>query len=332
MENAISSGILRGRPFGGVSVAWSPDLNHAIKPLTNYKHSRVVSIELQSDPVPIIFISIYMPFLNTSKRQESIVETIDCISMLHSILHDHPNHHFVIGGYFNTELKNKSPFDTIWNDFISEHDLQICDHLVDSSVNYTYVHGSLNQRKWNDHFVISKALVTSSRQHKILEERENPSDHLPILMQMQLAVSPAPPCPPPTAKSHQLKWDNCSETDTRNYTNRLHYLVQANQSRLSNCLKCHCDSDVCRGSIQAEYDSLIDLMKNAGSELPRFKAGMAKPWWTPELTSLKQKNISITEIWKSEASVLCTEKQSSHHASPKIRTNGIVVRVIVISG
>ena len=38
MEDAISSGILRGRPFGGVSIAWSPDLNSIIKPLVNFKH------------------------------------------------------------------------------------------------------------------------------------------------------------------------------------------------------------------------------------------------------------------------------------------------------
>lgn len=31
MESAVSSGILRGRPFGGVSIAWSSDLDHAIK-------------------------------------------------------------------------------------------------------------------------------------------------------------------------------------------------------------------------------------------------------------------------------------------------------------
>ena len=33
MEQAVSSGILVGRPFGGVSIAWSPSLNHLIMPL-----------------------------------------------------------------------------------------------------------------------------------------------------------------------------------------------------------------------------------------------------------------------------------------------------------
>ena len=91
MEEAISSGILRGRPFGGISMAWAPNLNHVIRPLTNYKYHRVVCVELNAEPAPIILISIYMPYFNSSKKQESIVETIDAISMMQSIIEDHPN-------------------------------------------------------------------------------------------------------------------------------------------------------------------------------------------------------------------------------------------------
>ncbi len=36
MEHAVTSGILTGRLFGGVSVAWSPDLDHVMKPLINF--------------------------------------------------------------------------------------------------------------------------------------------------------------------------------------------------------------------------------------------------------------------------------------------------------
>ena len=38
MEQAVSDGLLVGRPFGGVSISWSPDLNHLIVPLTNFNH------------------------------------------------------------------------------------------------------------------------------------------------------------------------------------------------------------------------------------------------------------------------------------------------------
>ena len=79
MEEAVSSGILRGRPFGGVSIAWSPDLNHAVKPLINYRHKRIVCVEVVAEPDPLLFISLYMPFFDASKRQECMAESIETI-------------------------------------------------------------------------------------------------------------------------------------------------------------------------------------------------------------------------------------------------------------
>ena len=48
MEDAVSSGILRGRPYGGVSIAWSHDLDHLIIPLTSHMHKRLVAVQLQA--------------------------------------------------------------------------------------------------------------------------------------------------------------------------------------------------------------------------------------------------------------------------------------------
>ena len=75
MEDSFSRGIYCGRPHGGVSIAWSSDLDHVIRPLVNYKHKRVVCVELVAEPKPILFVSVYMPFYDSSKRQECIAET-----------------------------------------------------------------------------------------------------------------------------------------------------------------------------------------------------------------------------------------------------------------
>ena len=68
MEDAIYRGIYSGRPHGGIFIAWSPDMDHVIKPLVNYKYIMVVCVEMNAQPNPIIFPSIYMPFFDTSKR------------------------------------------------------------------------------------------------------------------------------------------------------------------------------------------------------------------------------------------------------------------------
>ena len=38
MEDALSAGVLRGPPFVGVRISWSPDMNSLVVLLTNYKH------------------------------------------------------------------------------------------------------------------------------------------------------------------------------------------------------------------------------------------------------------------------------------------------------
>ena len=226
MENAVSTGILRGRPYGGVSVAWSADLNHVVKPLVNYKHPRVVCIKLEALPSPIIISSIYMPFFNTSKRQECTLELIDAISMLQSVIDDHPNHKFIIGGDFNTELKNNLPFDSHWEEFIAKNDLELCDRHVTSQIDYTYRHDSLNQSKWNDHFVMSSSLVNASSNHQILEDGADPSDHLPIMMQVCASLQPSPPFQGNAKKHPSLKWEKCSEDETAAYTAVLNHILQ----------------------------------------------------------------------------------------------------------
>ena len=113
MEDAVSSGVLRGRPYGGVCITWSSDLNHVITPLSQYKHKRVVAVQLATSQKHVILISVYMPFLDSRKRDECRAEALDTISMIEMIIEDHPQHLVVIGGDINCELNGHSPFDEL---------------------------------------------------------------------------------------------------------------------------------------------------------------------------------------------------------------------------
>ena len=179
MEDAVSNGICYGRPFGGVSIAWSPNLNHVIRPLSNFRHKRVVAIETKENTENFLFICVYMPFYDSSKREECITDTMDAITMIETIIEAHPLHTVIIGGDFNTELKSESPFDPYWDEIIVKYNLICCDKFVLGTGNYTYNHESLGQKKWNDHFLVSESAISGKRtsDHVILDEGQNPSDH-----------------------------------------------------------------------------------------------------------------------------------------------------------
>ena len=110
--------------------------------------------------------------------------------MIESIIDDHPNHLFVIGD-LNCELNGNSPFDENWDNFASRKRLANCSHLF-SSPGYTYHHESLGQKKFNNHFIVSQELLDSAicSSHRVIEDGQNPSDHLPISVKMNIEIQP----------------------------------------------------------------------------------------------------------------------------------------------
>ena len=314
MEDAISNGILRGRPFGGVSIAWAPDLNHVIKPLVNYRHKRIVCVEAALEPDPVLFVSLYMLFFDACKRQECMAESIETISMLEEILSDHPLHKVIIGGDYNTEFRNSSPFDRLWSEFMSKYNLISCDNQISDQNSHTYFHDSLNQRKWNDHFLISQSLVASTGNHVILDVGDNPSDHHPIMFELSMRLPVEPPEAETSTVQPLLKWEKSSAEQTDLYSNCLSSLLNVTPSVVTTCGIAHCTNEQCIKSIQDEYDILTDTIKNADKALPRHKPGVQKHWWTEELSSLKERNISIHNIWKSEG-----KPRSGHTNEERLR-------------
>ena len=87
-----------------------------------------------------------------------MAETVDALSMVELLIENHPHHHIIIGGDLNTELKGESLFDFLWRELMTKNQFACCDQYV-TSLNYTYRHDSLNQTKFNNHFIVSQALL-----------------------------------------------------------------------------------------------------------------------------------------------------------------------------
>ena len=162
------------------------------------------------------------------------------------------------------------------------------------------LHESLDQKKWNDHFLVSLAMIgTVLDNHVILQDGDNISDHFPILMslnanmQMRFTES-ASPNPEPT-----LKWDKLSMEQRSRFTSCVHSLVDTLPPlAVHHCVnKCRCRDSSCLDALQLEYDSLVKCLHEADSILPRHKPGIEKDWWTQGLSELKSKSIEIHSIW-----------------------------------
>ena len=301
MEDAVASGILRGRPFGGVSIAWSPHLDHLIKPLSNFRHKRVVGVELCTGDNNFLLICVYMPFFDSSRRAICMADSLDAITMVETMIEQHPLHSIIIGGDMNCEFRGESPFDPLWEELQSRFQLTCCDNFLPAG-SITYRHNSLNQKKLNDHFIVSKSLLDANllSNHNILDHGDNPSDHLPIVMslatqfQMRVQEQNVPP------SKEILKWEKISEQQKSLYADRLSHLLERRPAPAvwAECREvCRCDAVSCVESLQNEYDFLMQCLAEADKSLPRHKPGIQKEWWTRDLTDLRNKSIDIQSLW-----------------------------------
>ena len=130
-----------------------------------------------------------MPFYDASNSEKCLAETQDALSMIDLLIENHPFHLIIIGGDLNTELKGESPFDTLWTEMMTRNALASCSPLF-SSPGYTYHHETLGHKKLIDHFVLSHTLMNNMTSgHRILDDGSNLSDHLPIMLQLNVSVS-----------------------------------------------------------------------------------------------------------------------------------------------
>ena len=300
MEESLASGIYRGRPFGGVA----PALNHCIKPVTNYKHKRVVAIETKCQDKDILIICVYMPFFSSSKKEQCMTEATDAISMVELLIEGHPNHQVIIGGDLNTELKGSSPFDPLWLELISKYQLAYCSDQFNGP-GYTYRHDTLNQTKFNDHFLVHKSFINDQviSNFRILDEGDNTSDHLPIVMCASLHVQTISSNTEEMSNPECINWKKMSPSDLAAYETELERLLlrRTHMRAVSSCTAtCACSRESCLQDIQDEYDEIISCMVQASKVLPKRSKGIEKDWWTAELSQLRDQSISIQSLWVSE--------------------------------
>ena len=188
------------------------------------------------------------------------------------------------------------------DEFTTKYQLTCCDMFLPSQTT-TYRHQSLNQNKWNDHFLVSRALIEGSclSGHQVLEEGDNLSDHVPLIMKLKAIIhkSTTPSIQPTTQP--KLKWASISNQQKYDYSTRLQFLLDSCCSPASACRdKCRCRDAECHNAIQQEYDFLVSSLKAADAFLPRFKPGVEKDWWTEGLSELRDKSIEIHNLWVSE--------------------------------
>jgi len=287
MSSVVESGILRGRPFGGVMTLVSNKLRALTE--TIVCEERFVLIRVAN----VLIVNVYLPCHGTPDRLDICVDLLQEIS---SWIYRFPNCECVVAGDFNCNLDAGDTIADSINSFINGCALKRCDNLFSSSMKYTYVNQALNNQSYIDYALVS--CPDSLSDFSILDPDVNFSDHLPIRLVVTAKIS--------NSGSSELnnfdqsifiqrypRWDKADRGAYYEFT-------RLNLDQLSDQLdQLLAVQDVSKDCVNNIYSSIVCVLLEAEARfVPKRSKGFFKFWWNEELDVLKQASIDTNNAWK----------------------------------
>ncbi len=198
MEEKISTGILKGRPFGGAAILVHRSLMAVTASLLNTERVNIISV------CNTIIINVYCPTKDISNRPI----TASLLIEIGSIIEMFPNFDIVMGGDFNMDLRERTPLTNPVHDFRKKYKLNLCYDEIKTNCDYTFFRESLGQKTMIDFFLCSDSLKSKLLEHVMLDNLINYSDHLPLFLGLNVDITNAipilPPPPPPICRKYPI--------------------------------------------------------------------------------------------------------------------------------
>ena len=324
MEDRVSSGVLHGRPYGGVMTLVN---NNLVKLIKNVVCSERYVILVIGD---LAFVNIYLPCKSGYKVDDFSNLLLDVIDQISDHLNVIGPNGIIVGGDLNTDLRHASlATDIVRTGLISQFNLIECSTVVSPKIEYTYHNIGLGHRTWIDWFLVSHRIGPNITDVAISESALNLSDHLPISLVINInipgqsdAINPEPV--ENTSTWSKLRWDkadlNAYYDQTRLvlqpifddfvpfYNNLMSYAASNPDSYHSICKEKYEKSNIsdssiagatCRHVIDKYYQLLVDALFHASQvTVPSIKANTLKHWWSDELNDLKNKSLDSFHLWQ----------------------------------
>lgn len=175
-----STGLLVGRPYGGVAILWRKGMFESVTVL-DCNSDRVIAIKVTSDNRSVIIFSVYMP---TDKTANLPIFT-EVLSEISALGESSDVETLIMLGDFNAHPGE--PFYKELSDFSLEQSWRCADveKLGYTSDTYTFVCQKSGSRRWLDHCVVSLAAWHTVVKVGVCEDVYT-SDHLPIYIECNL--------------------------------------------------------------------------------------------------------------------------------------------------
>ena len=292
MSDAVGSGVLKGRPFGGVALLIDKSFNKCTKIVVASERYVIVCVG------DIVVINAYFPCSGTENRQLISDEILQEISLNIS---SYSEHKLLFCGDFNVDLDSNSDISCALNNFITANNMDRCDrdYRLKHKDCRTFYNESTKAGSFIDYIVVSSDLPTCN--FSVLDPKFNLSDHYPVSCICACHTSVEPTNSKPAASTTiptQLRWDKANLSAYRDLTGKYLRNIYAQLDKMMSQLDVN--TNVLEENINYIYEQIVHILRYCSQTyVPRIKKNYFKFWWDAELSELKQQSVAASDLWKS---------------------------------
>jgi len=300
MDNKCATGILHGRPFGGVAVMWRTSINNCITRCGFDDDGRVISVKLTFGSSSVIMFGCYFPYDDHGSMYGNSVCNV--LGFIESVIELNPGCPVCVTGDFNFECVSNSSGYRATKECFDEYNLVCLDNVETTATGYTYHHESLHQHSWLDHVFTDSSLINNFKNHTILVDPCNLSDHYAVSFEYHVDASvyiSQSKVQKESSNSPVIKEYRWDKGDLRSYYDCTGQML----SKIVHKFDCESSSGMCSNKshcvdIEIYYSEIVhSLVVAADNCIPKIPRKAIKHYWSAVLDDLKQDSIDTYDIW-----------------------------------
>jgi len=149
MDAAACSGLLKGRPFGGVAILWDTSVIKKVSVVGSDPSGRCAAIKVVFGDYTILVINVYLPCFNASA--DYIHDLHEYLGYIESLLSNEVYADVIISGDFNFPFELLNAGYRLLSSLMSDYNMLQCDDLIRNTVRVSYVNSALGHLSLIDH-------------------------------------------------------------------------------------------------------------------------------------------------------------------------------------
>ena len=294
----MGTGLVVGRPRGGLSILWRKSLSHLCK-IVQFDDERILGLSLHIGDIKYMILNVYLPFCSQENWQEYLLY----MGKLTSIVDSTEADGFAVIGDFNSD-----PYKSTHRYFFREleqfyigRDLVMADTCRLAEGSYTHINNGNLSRSWLDHCIVSP-MLNEALTNVSIDNTYCGSDHFPMHLNFNIQL---------TYKKYEIEARNMWDIDwnfkdfhkTTIFFENLYMQIRA-IDLIENCIPFFCNSKCnnCnhKNILKLKYEELENIVRRVGKQVFGIKRHNERiiPGWNVYVKELYRISREAFSWWK----------------------------------